>query len=147
MRRFGLGVITVWLCLSSTARASVVPGGIFGAETKLDSFLVMCNSGERSDICTDALRFNPVEPIGAVDPADFDPILGHPGTVYGDVFANWGQEDGNSSKFSGDPTNADIAGPSPLTVVPEPGDVFAVGLCLAVFAAARLRASRHVPQE
>jgi hypothetical protein len=57
-----LTVLTVWLCLSSTARADVILGGILGAEIKNDSFFVICNPGERSDICTDTMRPNPNAP-------------------------------------------------------------------------------------
>jgi hypothetical protein len=159
MQRLGLCVLTVWLCLSSTARADVVPGGILGAETKSDSFAVMCNSGQRGDICTDAIRLNPAELIKSVDPADSDPIFGHPGTFYGGVFANRGQESGNSSTYSADLTTLN-SGPllkdpgdqrnindlPSATVVPEPGDVFVILLCLAVFAAARLRPPRSISQ-
>jgi hypothetical protein len=130
----------------------------------LDSFLVMCNSDTRSSLCTDDISNPQVQPEIAPTGADpiaplaaADPIQADPGTPSGSALAGMSQGDGGSGNLSADlktmrfvpaatSSNANlIIGSDPLapTAAPEPASVAVLGICFAVFALVRGRASRQ----
>jgi hypothetical protein len=164
MKQFALFVLSVWLCLGSSARATLVPVEAQGANT-LDNFLVMCNSDTHSSLCTDDIMSNPhVQPETAPTGADpiaplaaADPTQADPGTPSGSALAGMSQGTGAGANLSADlntmrfvPTATSsngnlITGSDPLapTPAPEPASVAVLGICLAAFALVRLRASRR----
>jgi hypothetical protein len=152
MKRFTLCALTVWLCLGSTAWASLVRGGILATATNLNHFLVWCNSDGRGDFCTDSIKLTPPDSVKTANLAASglasDLIEGHHGTLDDnntDLSANLMTErfEHAIGKSDDQPDDRLTGGGDPpaLAAVPEPASVAMVGVFLAFFAIARRRAS------